>query len=240
MSLHQLQNDSIQNQDTLGIVLNGGSLRCAYYTGFLQYVYENKIKLDEIVTISSGIIPAIIHFSGESPEDIYNEFKGKILKDRKNMKIFSILLRELIDTVFKSDDDVRILNSKLKVISTKLPQFKPHVFDEFKTKEELFQIGSSSCSLPYLFDFPAKVNKSYFIDGVFSKKYLPDMLNTKRKIVLSSFSPIKTRLNEESKTASIGKKVSLKHYLSTFLYDEKITTHWYDKGYHDAIKILYS
>ena len=85
---------------SLGIAMNGGAIRCTYYTGFLQYIYENKIIVDEISALSSGVVSALIYFSGENPREMFYYFTNNLAKNRLNPKIFSILLKEFIDEYY--------------------------------------------------------------------------------------------------------------------------------------------
>ena len=220
---------------TLGLAINGGAIRCSYYIGFLQYIYEKKITIDEISALSSGVVAGLIYYSGESPKEIFDDFSRELSQNRLKPKIFSILLNNLLRKYYHKDEDILKLNLKLKIATTKIPKFKSIIFDNFSNFDDLFKIAEASCSLPYFFNFPVKFKNEYYIDGYFSERNLASYLTTKKKIFLFPFSISKNTNDQDLLEIGLGNDFSLKNILSTFIFNEDISNFWYQRGYSDAL-----
>jgi hypothetical protein len=218
----------------LGIALNGGALRCSYYVGFFQYLYDYNIEVDEISAISSGVIAGLIYFSKENPKKVFDKFGKELEKYKFKPKVFSIMLDMFLKEYYLEKEKLEIINKKLKVLTTKLPKFEPIIFDQFSDLDDLFRITSSSCSLPFFFNFPVINNNEYYIDGGFARQDLTNYLNTNKKIQLSPFCIKKNKKNESIINLGIEDKNTFKDLYYSFFYNADISNKWFENGYQDA------
>ena len=109
----------------LGIALDGGALRSAYFMGFFEYLYERDIKVNEIVTISAGWMPSLTHISNQSPRFVYERYLNRIspgsLKRKIYLKLGFEFFRECMDKI----RSLKNVNGRLKVVTTSFPRNKP-------------------------------------------------------------------------------------------------------------------
>ena len=72
------------DRDPVGLVLTGGSARALAHIGVLQYLEENGIVPDFIVSNSMGSIIALLYAAGLSPADISELLMSADLSDLFN------------------------------------------------------------------------------------------------------------------------------------------------------------
>ena len=165
----------------IDLILGGGAFNGSYILGALYFFKEmerkNFITIKRISTCSISSILALLYLTDNL--DKANDLYSDIFNDFKNNCNFSKLfkLKDLINEKI-SLKDLSILNKKLYICFNDINSFKKHVVCKFNDIDNLFDIITRSCFVPFLVDFnPCYKNK--YIDGIIPY-FFKSKLDTKR------------------------------------------------------------
>ncbi|RYG73478.1 patatin family protein [Lentibacillus lipolyticus] len=147
-------------EDSAGLMLEGGGMRCAFTIGVLDYFLDRKLEFPFVATASAGALIGssfvakqrernyqLLHALGKNPDVI--SFK-RMLQRRELFSmdlIFEKLANEQIPINFSSFLQA---NTRFIVGTTDINTGHPHFLDTFIDKYDLLQVIRASCSLPVL------------------------------------------------------------------------------------------
>lgn len=152
-------------QQKLALILSGGAARGAYHLGMLQYLEEQKIKIDAYSGSSIGAIISVAHASGISAKEQLKIFSSK---DIKKVLKFNYFKNGLI----KIDTNHKLLNELLPIKKLEDLETKVYVnaYDIKKKQLHYFDRGdthtlcmASSALIPIF--KPISYENMYLIDG---------------------------------------------------------------------------
>ncbi|RDW16144.1 patatin family protein [Oceanobacillus arenosus] len=144
----------------VGLLLEGGGMRCAYTAGVLDLFLDKGIEFPVVATASAGALIGSSYITkqrdrnhkllkavGKSPESI--SFL-KMIREKELFGmdyIFDKIPRELVPIDFLAFQDSA---AKFIIGTTNIDTGRPIYFDQFDTLEDLIKITRASCSLPVL------------------------------------------------------------------------------------------
>ena len=145
-------------QQNVGLLLEGGGMRCAYTAGVLDLLLDKNIHIPIVSTASASALIGSSYVSrqrdrnylilkdlGTNPESV--SFR-KMLKDRELFGvgyIFDQIPRKIVPLDFTAFSQSP---STLIIATTEINTGKPIYFEQYRSKEELLAITRASCSLP--------------------------------------------------------------------------------------------
>ena len=163
--------DNITNRGTplkIDLILGGGAFNGSYILGALYFLKELErkqyIQIRRISTCSVGSILALLYLTDNL--DKANELYFDIIQDFKNKYNLSKLfeLKSLFEK-YITDDTVYCLHKKLYICYNNINTGKKCVVNKYKNIDELFDIITRSCFIPFIIDFQPCYKDTY-IDGI--------------------------------------------------------------------------
>ena len=158
----------------LGLVLAGGSCRCAFQVGVLQALAARGLRFDVVGAVSSGVWNATGVASGriDALEEmwlgaaqfpVYSLRRFGFNKTPWNyLWIHHHFTRRLLDF-----DGLRDAPVEWVVGATRLRGLKRAVFTN-REPYDLFRVALASNAVPPIYPWPVKLGGHYYIDGGFS------------------------------------------------------------------------
>lgn len=151
------------------LILGGGAFNGSYILGALYFLKElerkNYIKIKRISTCSISSILALLYLTDNL--DKVNELYFDIIQDFKNKgnlsKLFEI--KDLFKKYIKDDVCSRLLNKKLYICYNDITKCTKHVSNKYQNIDDLFEIITRSCFVPFIIDFQPSYKDKY-IDGI--------------------------------------------------------------------------
>ena len=154
-------------------VLEGGALRGLYTAGVLDYLMDNKVKIDSIIGVSAGALFGVNYFSKQRGRTL--RYNLKYCNDKRYMSVRSLLLTGNIvnkkfayykitheldpfdnDTYKKTNKDFYAVVTNVK---TGMPEYKK-IVDPVKQLEDL----RASSAMP-MYSRIVTVDKEKYLDG---------------------------------------------------------------------------
>ncbi len=155
-----------EREEPLGLVLSGGSARAFAHIGVLQYLEEQHIVPDFIVSNSMGSIVGLLYSAGLSPEQIYELISDTDFNDLFNLKLpFGgglLDISKFTDLVYAYLGERRIedLEIPIIVVCEDLISKRPIRISE----GDFYTVLEASFALPIYFD-PVEYRDHVLIDG---------------------------------------------------------------------------
>ncbi len=160
----------------IGLVVEGGGMKCAYSAGVLDAFMDEHISFDYCIGVSAGSGNIASFMSGQKDRNIrfftdyigdpdYFGFRSLI----KSGNIFG--LQYIYGTLTNSDgkdplDFPAIINNptEYKIVSTNAKTGKPVYFDKSDMKQDDYRAIMASCAIPVVCK-PVEINGEYYYDG---------------------------------------------------------------------------
>ena len=158
---------------TVGMVLEGGSLRGIFTTGVLDVMLENNIEIDGIVAVSAGALFGVNYFSKQKGRGI--RYNKKYLGDKRYISAYSLLKTgNLVNKEFafykitkELDplDNETFINSKKDffVTTTNIETGEPDYIKINNVYEQL-EAFRASAALPFASEI-IEINGNKYLDG---------------------------------------------------------------------------
>lgn len=163
--------DNITQRTTplkIDLILGGGAFNGSYILGALYFLKELErkkyIKIRRISTCSISSILALLYLTDNL--DKANELYFDIIQDFKNKCNLSKLfdLKNLFEK-YITDKTCSSLHKKLYISYNNINTYKKCVANKYKDIDELFDIITRSCFVPFIIDFQPCYKDTY-IDGI--------------------------------------------------------------------------
>jgi len=153
----------------LDLILGGGAFNGSYILGALYFLKELERKkvivIKRISTCSVSSILALLYLTDNL--DKANELYFDIIQDFKNKgnlsKLFQV--KGLFEKYITNDVCSKELNKKLYICYNNVVTHKKHVTNKYNNIDELFDIITRSCFVPFIIDFNP-CYKDKYIDGI--------------------------------------------------------------------------
>jgi hypothetical protein len=168
--MENLPENIIKREEPLKIdlILGGGAFNGSYILGALYFLKEmerrNYIRIKRISTCSISSILALLYLTDNL--DKANELYFDIIQDFKNKgnlsKLFEV--KKLFEK-YITNDVCKKVNKKLFVCYNNITTNKKHIVNKYKNIDELFDIITRSCFVPFIIDFHP-CYKDKYIDGI--------------------------------------------------------------------------
>jgi hypothetical protein len=152
----------------IDLILGGGAFNGSYILGALYFLKElerkNYIQIKRISTCSISSILALLYLNDNL--DKANELYFNIIQDFKN-KCNLCKLFDLKDMFKKyvTKETCKSLNNKLYICYNNVDTYTKRVVNQYKDIDELFDVITRSCFVPFLIDFKP-CYKDKYIDGI--------------------------------------------------------------------------
>lgn len=158
---------------TVGMVLEGGSLRGIFTTGVLDVMLENNIEIDGIVAVSAGALFGVNYFSKQKGRGI--RYNKKYLGDKRYISAHSLLTTgNLVNKEFAfykitkeldPFDNETFINSKKDffVTTTNIETGEPDYIKINNVYEQL-EAFRASAALPFASEI-IEINGNKYLDG---------------------------------------------------------------------------
>lgn len=160
----------------IGLVVEGGGMKCAYTAGILDKLLDNKITFDYAIGVSAGSSSTASFLAGQRDRNrrFFVEHVGEpgYMGFRTFLKTGSFFgLEYIYATLTNSDgadpiDYQTILDNptEFKVVATDAVTGKPVYFDKTDAKQDDYRIFMASCAIPVV-SKPIKIHGKYYFDG---------------------------------------------------------------------------
>jgi hypothetical protein len=152
----------------IDLILGGGAFNGSYILGALYFLKElerkNYIVIRRISTCSISSILALLYLTDNL--DKANELYFDIIQDFKKKGNLSKLFD--VKDLFKkyiTNDVCAHLNKKMYICYNNVTTHKKHVVNKYNDIDELFDIITRSCFVPFIIDFQPCYQDKY-IDGI--------------------------------------------------------------------------
>jgi hypothetical protein len=153
----------------IDLILGGGAFNGSYILGALYFLKELErkkyVKIKRISTCSISSILALLYLTDNL--DKANELYFDIIQDFKNKgnlsKLFEI--KDLFKKYISDDVCKKHLNKKLFICYNDIIKCSKNVVNKFNDVDELFEIITRSCFVPFIIDFQP-CYKDKYIDGI--------------------------------------------------------------------------
>ncbi len=160
----------------IGLVVEGGGMKCAYTAGILDKLLDNCITFDYAIGVSAGSSSTASFLAGQRDRNrrFFVEHVGEpgYMGIRTFLKTGSFFgLEYIYATLTNSDgadpiDYQTILNNptEFKIVATDAVTGKPVYFDKTDAKQDDYRIFMASCAIPVV-SKPVKINGKDYFDG---------------------------------------------------------------------------
>lgn len=160
----------------IGIVVEGGGMKCAYSAAVLDKFLDDHITFDYGIGVSAGSANLASYFAGQ--RDRNKRFYIEHLKDKEYFGTYAFLktgnlfnLDYIYSTLTNTDgkdplDFQAVLENPVEfvIVATDASTGKPHYFHKEEMSLDDYSIIKASCALPAACK-PQKVNGHYYVDG---------------------------------------------------------------------------
>lgn len=163
--------DNITKRDAplqIDLILGGGAFNGSYILGSLYFLKELErkkyIQIRRISTCSISSILALLYLTDNL--DKANELYFDIIQDFKNKCNLSKLfdLKDMFKKYITHETFCR-LNKKLYICYNNIDTYQKCVVNKYKDIDELFDVITRSCFVPFIIDFQPCYKDTY-IDGI--------------------------------------------------------------------------
>jgi len=191
----------------ISLALSGGGARCLFQLGFIEYLLQNNIEIDEISTVSGSSIIGTLLAQNRTPNEILTllqkvDFKKIVSLNLLKGSLFKFSkAKELLEEVLQIDN-FEDLDKKLYIT---VVNFDTSTI-EYRENGNLADTILASCSLYPIFDIYTMENSRY-IDGGFMNNLPIEPLSDKNTILSINVNPNYTISNKKIKFLSKIKRV---------------------------------
>ena len=161
--------DTITKRDTplkIDLILGGGAFNGSYILGALFFLKELErkkyIEIKRISTCSISSILALLYLTDNL--DKANELYFDIIQDFKNKCNLSKLfeLKKLFET-YITNETIHSLHKKLYICYNNINTRKKCVVNKYKDIDELFDVITRSCFVPFIINFQPSYKDAYIV-----------------------------------------------------------------------------
>lgn len=153
----------------VGLVLEGGGMRCVFTAGVLDYFMDHNIEFPYVTGVSAGACAALCYLSRQPRRqkqcliDLQSKYHYLRLRNfftKHNVFDLDMVVGEFSNTVLPFDYETYFKNpARCEIATSNSLTGKADYFDERQSRERLVQIAKSTCAVPVV------TNKQY-VDGV--------------------------------------------------------------------------
>jgi len=148
------------------LVMTGGGAKAFIHLGVFDVLKENGIKIDHIVSTSSGSLVAVLASSGLNFDKIKNEFLkfnrriSWFLPSLKDLGYFSLRPIHLILHNLVKEKKLEKLPIPVTIVASNITKLKLHII----TKGNISDAVCSASAYPFIYK-PKKLDGDHIIDG---------------------------------------------------------------------------
>ncbi len=224
----------------LGMALDGGAMRLSYFTGFLHGLQEHDVQAEQMVGISIGALMSMGYLAGVPMKETFDELIPWAVKRRFTYDIYGQFLDFNMERYIRPEHLERF-NGRLKIVATRvsLLGLETRVFDSYSDMQDLRRKLQASGSLPYLNEFPVRINDDWYVDG-YATCWNPAVhLDTPRKLTVVGI-PEWTNISHARELGDVVVMDDSRGHglVSTFLLDEQVARDWFEVGHAKALEYL--
>ena len=182
----------------VGLMIEGGGMRCAYSIGVLDLFLEKELEFKSVATASAGAVIAGSFISKQKKRnyDMLSHLSdnGKaisIFRFFKEKELFNMnyIFDEIPKSLFPLDfNNIKNSETELIIGTTEINTGEPVYYNEFNSLDDLNMVTRASCSLPVLAS-SVKYDGRELMDGGVSNPLLIEPLLerglTKNVIILT-------------------------------------------------------
>lgn len=162
---------SISNMkaEGVGLVLEGGGMRCVFTAGVLDYFMDHDIEFPYVVGVSGGACNALCYLAHQPRRekqcliDLYEKYRYISVKNwitKKSMFDLDLVIDEFSQSILPFDYNAYFNNpTECEIVASNCLTGEPVYLDERKSPMRLGQICKASCSLPV-------ITQKQYVDGV--------------------------------------------------------------------------
>jgi hypothetical protein len=152
----------------IDLILGGGAFNGSYILGALYFLKEMErrkyIVIKRISTCSISSILALLYLTDNL--DKANEFYFDVIQDFKTKGNLSKLFEfKKMFQKYITNDICKNINKKLFICYNDVTSNKKHVVSKYKNIDEVFDVITRSCFVPFIIDFHP-CYKDKYIDGI--------------------------------------------------------------------------
>lgn len=160
----------------LGLVVEGGGMKCAYSAGILDKFLDNGFQFDYAIGVSAGSSSTASFLAGQRGRNrrffVDHVSEPGYMGMRTFLKTGSFFgLEYIYATLTNSDgndpiDYQALLNNptEFKIVATDAATGKPVYFDKTDATQDDYRIFMASCAIPVV-SKPVKIDGKYYFDG---------------------------------------------------------------------------
>ncbi len=155
--------------DGVGLVLEGGGMRCVFTAGVLDYFMDHDIEFPYVAGVSGGACAAACYLSHQRGRqkkcliDLYEQYHYVSLKQfftKGAVFDLDLVVEDFSNTILPFDYDAFFANPvQREFVASNCETGEAVYFDERKSRKRLTSICKASCAVPV-------VTKKQYIDGV--------------------------------------------------------------------------
>ncbi|MCQ2192056.1 MAG: patatin family protein [Paludibacteraceae bacterium] len=153
----------------VGLVLEGGGMRCVFSAGVLDYFMDHDIEFPYVAGVSGGACTALCYLAKQPRRqkqcfiDLYEKYHYIGIKNfitKRNFFDLDMVVEEFGTTIIPFDFETYFNNPiECEVVASNCLTGEADYFDERKSPKRLMQIAKASCSVPV-------VTRKQYVDGV--------------------------------------------------------------------------
>lgn len=160
----------------IGLVVEGGGMKCAYTAGILDKFLDNHLTYDYAIGVSAGSSSTATFLAGQRDRNrrffVDHVTEPGYMGFRTFLKTGSFFGLEYIYATLTNSDGADPIDyqailrnpAEFKVVATDAATGKPVYFDKTDAKIDDYRIFMASCAIPVA-SKPVKIGDRYYFDG---------------------------------------------------------------------------
>lgn len=161
--------------DKIGLVLEGGGMRCVFTAGVVDYFMDHNIVFPYVAGVSAGAGNALCYLAHQPRRekqcliDLYEKYHYISLKNlivKHSLFDFDLVFDEFSKNILPFDFDTFFNNkeTECEIVTSNCVTGEANYYSEHESPDRLNQICKASCSLPVI--MPMRVVDGYpMLDG---------------------------------------------------------------------------